>query len=92
MYTLLKFEASWREPCRIMKEQLEQTPLHHNNVNLVSVDIDADECKDIVATYSIYMVPALVLKAEDGTVISRTVGSMTPTQIDEWLNNYCYEQ
>lgn len=79
---LLKFYASWCGPCKgltmVIEGVKEQLPMPVENI-----DIDAD--MDTARKYNVRSVPTMVVVAEDGTEIKRTVGMLNEKQLIEFL-------
>ena len=79
---LLKFYASWCGPCKgltmVIEGVKEQLPMPVENI-----DIDAD--MDTARKYNVRSVPTMVVVAEDGTEIKRTVGILNEKQLIEFL-------
>jgi thiol-disulfide isomerase/thioredoxin len=75
---ILRFTASWCQPCKSLAKNLEEA-----NLSLPVEVVDIDVQSDIAVEYGIRGVPTLVLT--DGTVeIKRLVGSKTVTELKEW--------
>jgi thioredoxin 1 len=75
---ILRFTASWCQPCKSLAKNLEEANL---SIPIEVVDIDVQS--DIAVEYGIRGVPTLVLT--DGTVeIKRLVGSKTVKELQEW--------
>ena len=75
---ILRFTASWCQPCKSLAKNLEEANL---SIPIEVVDIDIQS--DIAVEYGIRGVPTLVLT--DGTVeIKRLVGSKTVAELKEW--------
>ena len=63
MKRILRFTASWCQPCKVLAKNLESTK-NNNNVPIEVVDIDVHS--DIAMEYGIRSVPTLVMK--DGNI------------------------
>jgi len=75
---ILRFTASWCQPCKSLAKNLEEA-----NLSLPVEVVDIDVQSDIAVEYGIRGVPTLVLT--DGTVeIKRLVGSKTVKELQEW--------
>lgn len=75
---ILRFTASWCQPCKSLAKNLEEA-----NLSLPIEVVDIDVQSDIAVEYGIRGVPTLVLT--DGTIeIKRLVGSKTVTELKEW--------
>jgi thiol-disulfide isomerase/thioredoxin len=75
---ILRFTASWCQPCKSLAKNLEEA-----NLSLPVEVVDIDVQSDIAVEYGIRGVPTLVLT--DGTIeIKRLVGSKTVTELKEW--------
>lgn len=79
MKKILRFTASWCQPCKALAKNLEEAKL---NIPIEVIDIDIHD--DIAIEHSIRSVPTLILKG--GTTEKRLVGVHTPQQIKEWAN------
>jgi thioredoxin-like negative regulator of GroEL len=76
---LLRFTASWCQPCKALAKNLEGADL---GVEIEVIDID--EQTELAVKYGIRSVPTLVLVG--GPVDKRIVGVRTTKQIQEWIN------
>jgi len=78
---LLKFQASWCQPCKTLTGLLStmQIPCP------VEV-IDADENKDLLQKYNVRSIPVLILLDENNNEIDRLTGSTTKDKITALLN------
>lgn len=73
---LLKFEASWCQPCK----QLTQTLASMELPWPVSA-IDIDQNRDAAIEYGIRGVPTLILLDEENNQVKRVTGALTQAQI-----------
>ena len=78
---LLKFQASWCQPCKVLTSILNTMQIPFP----VEV-IDADENKDLLQKYNVRSVPVLVLLDENNNEIDRLTGSTTKDKITALLN------
>jgi thioredoxin-like negative regulator of GroEL len=78
MKKILRFTASWCQPCKGLAMNLEAAEL---TIPIEVVDIDV--MSDVAIEYGIRSVPTLVM-VEDGTVLKRVSGVQTTQQLKEW--------
>lgn len=76
---LLKFEASWCVPCKMIKPTLESVQ-SSTGVQVVSVDID--ENQELATQFGIRGVPA-VFAIKDGAPVKLLVGAKSQTDYEQ---------
>ena len=75
---LLRFTASWCNPCKQLSENLERADL---KIPIEVIDIDAHS--EVAVDYGIRSVPTLVMM--DGNIeVKRFVGNKTVSEIKGW--------
>lgn len=79
--TVLKFFASWCEPCKILSRTLAEV---ETAVKIAEIDIDADT--DAARRYNIRGIPAMIMLDAEGNEIKRMQGSRTKQELEGWLN------
>jgi thioredoxin 1 len=79
MKKIIRFTASWCQPCKAMAKNLENADL---GIDIEVADIDIHT--DLAVEYSIRSVPTLILK--DGPTEKRMVGLKTTQEIKDWVN------
>jgi len=78
MKKIIRFTASWCQPCKTLAKNLESVDL-----GLPIEVVDIDVLSDVAIEYGIRSVPTLVM-VEDGTVLKRMVGLKDSKQLKEW--------
>ena len=73
-----KFYADWCQPCKTLEKQLGVVKTQHE---VVSVNIELPESKELIVKYGITGIPALVKETGE-----KLVGMKTTNQIEEFLN------
>ena len=73
-----KFYANWCQPCRTLEKQLGVVKTQHE---VVPVNIELPESKELIVKYGITGIPALV--KEDG---AKLVGLKSAKQVEEFIN------
>ena len=81
MKRILRFTASWCQPCKALAKTLEDI---NTNIQIEVIDIDVHS--DIAMDYGIRSVPTLVMK-EGNNEIKRMVGLKTKQDLTEWIND-----
>jgi len=80
MKRILRFTASWCQPCKMLAKTLEEV---NTDVPIEVIDIDVHS--DVAMEYNIRSVPTLVMK--DGNIeMKRMVGMKSKQDLSEWLN------
>lgn len=80
MKRILRFTASWCQPCKALAKTLEEV---NSDVPIEVVDIDVHS--DLAMEYGIRSVPTLVMK--DGNIeVKRMVGMKSKQDLTEWIN------
>jgi thioredoxin 1 len=78
MKKILRFTASWCQPCKGLAMNIESAEL------TVPIEVfDIDKQSDIAVEYGIRSVPTLVM-LEENIEVKRTSGVMTVQQLKEW--------
>ena len=79
MRKVLRFTASWCQPCKMLARILEDIPTDYT----IEV-IDIDENRELAIQYSVRGVPTLVMLKND-IETKRIVGMQTEGFLKEWL-------
>lgn len=79
MKKILKFSASWCQPCKMLSKNIENTQL-----DIPIEEIDIDEKTDLSVEYKIRGVPTLVM-LEDGKEVKRVSGVKTVAELKAWV-------
>jgi len=79
MKKILRFTASWCQPCKGLAMNIIAAEL---TTPVETIDIDA--YTDVAAEYGIRSVPTLVM-LEENIEVKRTSGVLTAKQIKEWV-------
>ena len=82
MKKLIRFTASWCQPCKALASILEEI---NTNIPIEVVDIDAQQ--DIAIEYGIRGVPTLVKVDENGNITGRMVGIKAKNLVEEFIND-----
>ena len=77
---LLKFEASWCQPCKQLTKTMEDMEFPFP-VEVIDIDKDLDA----VMEYGVRGVPCLILLDENNNQLARASGAMTKSQLVEAL-------
>ncbi len=81
MKKVIRFTASWCQPCKMMAKTLEDI---QTNLPIEVFDIDKDF--NTAIEYGIRGVPTLVM-IEDGSVLKRFSGNKSTKELQEWFND-----
>ena len=80
MKRILRFTASWCNPCKMLAKNLESV---NTNIPIEVVDIDVHN--EIAMDYGIRSVPTLVM-LDENTEVKRMVGVQSLKQLEDWIN------
>jgi thioredoxin 1 len=80
MRKILRFTASWCQPCKTLVQQLETIT---TSLPIEVVDIDVHS--DVAMEYGIRSVPTLVI-LEENVEVKRITGVTTKEKLTEWIN------
>ena len=78
MKKILKFSASWCQPCKMLAKNLENA-----NLTIPVEEVDIDEKTDMSVEYKIRGVPTLVM-LEDGKEVKRVSGVKSVDELRAW--------
>lgn len=81
---LIKYSASWCQPCKQLSNSLKQVDL--SGITLEEQDIDTLP-RLMLQTLGIRGVPLLILQDDNGNELDRRAGFMQASAIQEWLQN-----
>lgn len=81
MSKVLRFTASWCQPCKVLAKTLTEI---ETNIPIEIVDID--EAGDTPMFYGVRGVPTLIKLDENDAEVGRLVGMHTKEKLTEFLN------
>lgn len=81
MKEVLKFSASWCQPCKALANILE-----NDNWGLPITEIDIDKDMEKAIQYGVRSVPTLIM-LEDGKEIKRKVGLPSMDELVTWFSD-----
>ena len=73
-----KFYANWCQPCKTLEKQLSVVNTQHE---IIPINIELPESKELIVKYGITGIPALVKETGE-----KLVGMKTTKQLEEFLN------
>ena len=77
---VLKFQAPWCQPCKLLDAQLNRLfPL------LEVTKVDTDEERQLAVQYCIRSIPTLIILDENGKEQKRLTGSVTDVKLKEFF-------
>lgn len=77
---VLRFTASWCEPCKMLKKTLEDV---ETQIPFEVVDIDVHP--EVAQDYGVRGVPTMIMIDGD-TEVKRVSGMKTKSELEAWLN------
>ena len=81
MKRILRFTASWCQPCKMLSANLGEI-----DCKLPIEVIDIDVPPEVAAEYGIRSVPTLVM-LDENMEIKRLIGNKSPKELKEWIYN-----
>jgi len=81
MKKILKFQASWCGPCKMLSRTFTQI---QTEIEIEEIDVDANPT--LTAQYNIRGVPTVVMLNDD-VEVKRFVGVKSKEEIENWINN-----
>jgi len=83
MKRILRFTASWCQPCKTLSKNLETV---NQNYKIPIEVIDIDTHSDIAMDYGIRSVPTLIM-FDANTECKRFIGVRSLKELQEWIND-----
>lgn len=86
---IIKFSASWCNPCKLFAPHFEAVSKmkEFENLEFSSFDVDDEEAGELVKKYQIMNVPAVMLTTEEGEPIFKLVGNIPEQDLVEIIKN-----
>ena len=81
---VLKFSASWCNPCKNLQKSLQE---NEDVLKYKVEDIDIDESLEESQKYGIRSVPTIVLLNDDNKEVARSTDIKSANQLREWTDN-----
>lgn len=81
MTKVLKFQADWCQPCKMLTRTLEDLK---TDIPIEVVDID--ENRDLAVTYGVRGVPTMIM-LDNGVEVKRKVGMMSESDLNNFFNS-----
>jgi len=78
---ILKFGATWCNPCKTLAKLLEEIEMP-----CVVENFDIEELPELAQKYRVRGVPTLVYLNSEDVEVKRLVGAQSKLKIEEWLN------
>ena len=85
MIKVLKFSASWCQPCKQLAPIFEQVKSEVSDVTFQEVDVDAES--SLAIQYKVRGVPTIVIEKE-GQEVKRIVGGTTQAALTSTINSF----
>jgi thiol-disulfide isomerase/thioredoxin len=83
MNSILKFGASWCDPCKILDLRIEKLT-EEEQKNIFSFDVDICE-RELLSLYNVRSVPYLIVKNPRNDILKRVSGLVTIETLEELL-------
>lgn len=83
---ILKFTASWCQPCRHMDNIIFDLSEEHRNL-FESIDVESESGIELAEDYRVKSVPTLVFLDNDGREVLRHIGLMTKSLLESTIND-----
>ena len=80
---VLKFYATWCEPCKMLTRIMEQAK---DKINIPVQEVNIEEEMELAQKYRVRSVPTMVIVAEDGTELKRQSGMLMEDKLLEFLS------
>lgn len=84
---LLKFHATWCQPCKQMSRTLGEM-----TIPFPVVEIDIDDNTDAAIEYGIRSVPTMILMDDDNNIITKIVGQRSKAALEEIFQTHTKRQ
>ena len=81
MKRVLKFSASWCQPCKMLSKNLEPV-----KSNVLIEEIDIDENQETAIDYGVRGVPTMIM-LDGNNEIKRMSGTKSLKELEDWLND-----
>ena len=82
MKRILRFTASWCQPCKTLAKNLEMVNTKKVPIEVVDIDVHSE----VAVEYGIRSVPTLVMKDEN-IEVKRFSGVKTTKELEAWIND-----
>ena len=79
---VLKFEASWCQPCKMLSRVIEDAK---DKITTPIEVVDIDEHQDLAIYYNVRGVPTMIILDDDGKEVKRQSGMLMESQLLEFL-------
>jgi thioredoxin 1 len=86
MLKVIRFTASWCQPCKILKPTIEELEKENKDVEFITVALDDEQGMSLATDYGVSSVPTLIFE-RDGLPFERTTGFVTKTTIQGIINS-----
>jgi thioredoxin len=83
-FTILKLEAQWCQPCRVLTPTLERVAEERQNM-LSVFKLDIDDSPSTAQELRVMGVPTMIL-FHNGQEVARKVGNVAKNALDSWLD------
>jgi len=85
LWVLVKFSATWCEPCQLLEPVFEQ--LSRQRAKLKTVCVNVDLHTELTKNYAVFSVPSLLL-FKQGAIASQLSGLHNENRLNDWLNQH----